>query len=322
MSAGVVRIESDAETCGDLAMLLPEPFGLDAAAVEVIELPEAGEGNVRRPGRGEGVKRPGDLKAVIVAVGVHAVAEVGLPVAGEECRIGVADADAGTVDAVLPSDLHVFAQPEEVGFRQRRADRAFAAFAAGLGFRRDRPGVLRGDGDVDDAVVRLGCDDRRGLEKAERTQIALGLGEPRGAVRIAFVEEEKLLDDGRARLDVQPVSELVERSVPCLRVRINIERMDGDGADTEGRLRLRAERGGDCEPEEREEDGFHRMQFLRVADRVYWRRGTVHAEGAERREKICYPARHTNPGGNPWTVIEADGSKSSLEACSPENRRS
>jgi hypothetical protein len=24
---------------------------------------------------------------------------------------------------------------------------------------------------------------------------------------------------------------------------------------------LRAERGGDCEPEEREEDGFHRMRF-------------------------------------------------------------
>jgi hypothetical protein len=53
--------------------------------------------------------------------------------------------------------------------------------------------------------------------------------------------------------------------VAGLSIRVDIERMDGDGADTERRLRLRAERGGDCEPEEQEEDGFHRT-FLRVTE--------------------------------------------------------
>src|SRR4051794_7669129 len=57
--------------------------------------------------------------------------------------------------------------------------------------------------------------------------------------------------------------------------------------------------------------------FLRVADWAMTNRERVHAEtrrGGEKRSFICYPARHTNPGGNPldsyrggWIEIIAGG---------------
>src|SRR5438067_1701413 len=161
MGAGIVWIERDAETRGDLAVLLPEAVVLDAVRVEMIELPETGERDVGRPRRSEGVERPRDLKAVIVAVGVDGVAELRFPIRRKERGIDVRGSETRTVDAVFPSQLEVFAESEQVRFGECRADRALAAFAAGLGFGRDRPGVLRGHGDVDNAVVRLGGDDGR-----------------------------------------------------------------------------------------------------------------------------------------------------------------
>src|SRR5207302_5900546 len=140
-----------------------------------------------------------------------------------------------------------------------------------------------------------------------------------------LTEEEKLLDDGLVRFDVQPVGQFVQRSMAGLFTRVDVERMDGDFADTRGRLRLRAERGGDCEPEEREKDGFHRMRFEGSRSGEH-RQGDGSRGDAERRRKadlhLLSCGSHQSPEAIPWTVTEAAGSKSSPEACSPENRRS
>src|SRR5438132_9396056 len=114
MGADVVWIESHAETRGHLAMLLAEAVGLDTAGVEVVELAEAGEGNVRRPWRCERIERPRDLKTMIVAVGVDRVSEPRFPVRCEERRVGIRDSEAGAIDAVFPSQFEIFAKAEEV----------------------------------------------------------------------------------------------------------------------------------------------------------------------------------------------------------------
>src|ERR1700716_2994928 len=107
MRAGVIRIERDAETCGDLTVLLSESIVFDASGIEMIELTKAGEGKVRRPTRGEGVERPRDLETMVVAVGVDSVGEPRFPVGSEKGGIGIADSEPGAVHAMLPSQLEV-----------------------------------------------------------------------------------------------------------------------------------------------------------------------------------------------------------------------
>src|SRR5258708_39953893 len=114
---------------------------------------------------------------------------------------------------MLPAKLQVFSEAEEVRFGKSRSDGALAALAAGLCLRRDRPRILRGDGDVDDAVVRHGGYDGRRFQKLQRTQVPLCLGQPLGTVDVAFPEEEKLPDYRSTRVDVEPVGELIQLPV-------------------------------------------------------------------------------------------------------------
>ena len=79
--------------------------------------------------------------------------------------------------------------------------------------------------------MRRRCDHRGGFEEPQRAEIALRLRQKLGTVFVAGVEEEELLDHAAPRLHVQPIGDAVKPSLPRLLGRIDVERVDGDGAE-------------------------------------------------------------------------------------------
>ena len=143
---------------------------------------------------------------------------------------------------------------EEVVLAQPDAARILSAGAGDTDARDERPAVSRQHLDVDDAVLVGDRADLHVVEIARAAQQALGLLDHRRRHPVSALEQERVLDDACARLDVQCVRPSVERPV-FLRV-LGVE--DVGGADPhfadarlqgfelgEGRRRCRQRLGGD-----------------------------------------------------------------------------
>src|SRR5213075_1977924 len=111
---------------------------------------------------------------------------------------------------------------------------------------------------------------------------------------LAFAKQHELLDGGAVRFDVQPVREVIERTVGLLQGGVDVERLNRDFADAQRNGRLCRCR---CSDEKRDERAAHLFPQ-------------------------CYPLTTAISRRFHWTVTKAAGSRSSPGGCSPENRRS
>ncbi len=125
------------------------------------------------------------------------------------------------------------ARAEEVTLRDLDVVERAAAFVGEVDLRIGGEVVLRGHGDIDDAVVRREGGDGHGLEEVEGAERALALAQPRRIVRFAFMKEEELADERRARRDGQTVGDPVERALPRLRGAEERDGRDGDPSDAQ-----------------------------------------------------------------------------------------
>jgi len=64
-------------------------------------------------------------------------------------------------------------------------------------------------------------------------KIALGFLQPLRAVDVAFMKQEELANDGRARLDMKPVRGAIEKSAARFMFGEDVHRIDRDSADAE-----------------------------------------------------------------------------------------
>src|SRR5438045_7024204 len=161
------------------------------------------------------------------------VSKVRSQIRREESRIVVVESDLPPVHSLVPSEIDVLAESEEIRFADGRAVGVHASAAAGLRLRRDRPRVLRDDANVDDAIVRRGRSHGRGLQKSERAKIALRLRQTLRLVDITLAKEKKLLDDMLPRLDVEAIGEAIEPAGLLLARGIDVQRLDGDLSDVQ-----------------------------------------------------------------------------------------
>src|SRR5213079_3229626 len=134
-------------------MALTEARHLHAIRIKAIVLTKRVERDLAHPRSGEREKRTPQIELTVITIRCHRIPEVSAKIRNEQCRIVVSDLKLASIDPFVPSELDVPAEAEEVGLRQHDAVGRRSSSASDLRLRRDRPGVLRDDQNVDDAVV-------------------------------------------------------------------------------------------------------------------------------------------------------------------------
>ena len=169
----------------------------------------------RRGARGPaGIQRiegADDRRRIAFTVAVAGQAQARCGPGAEHAVVRQQQLVAGAIDVVGMADAERRSGAEEVVFAQPDAARIFSAGPGGTDARDERPAVARHHLDVDDAVLVGHRADLHVVEIALAAQQTFGLVDHRHRDRVAALEQQGVLDDAGARLDVQRVRPSVER---------------------------------------------------------------------------------------------------------------
>ena len=184
------------------------------------------------PARIERIEVVVEQQALALAVAVVGVVERQRPPAAAQLAVAVLEQRRGAVDALVARDAYLGAEAEQVQLFELEARGVLAARTAEGDAGVQRPDIVGGDLDIDDAVAQRHRLDARIVQVARAAQQTRGLLQHAPVVGVAGPEQQLVGDHRLAGTDVQLVGEAEEAGVLLGDGGVeDLERPDTDLAD-------------------------------------------------------------------------------------------